>query len=69
MVEIADTPNVLVRNRGNVSPRWLELAYLAGIVPADHIMTRGMFRGLQRRVTAGSTNLSGTSSSRTGSAR
>jgi hypothetical protein len=58
-----------VRNRGNVSPRWLELAYLAGIVPADHIMTRGMFRGLQRRVTAGTTNLSGTSSSRTGSAR
>lgn len=41
---------MLVCNRGRVSPRWLDLAYLAAIVPADHIMTRGMFRGLLRRV-------------------
>ena len=30
---------------------WLDLAYLATIMPADHIMTRGMFHGLTRRVT------------------
>jgi hypothetical protein len=29
---------------------WLDLAYLAAMVPADHVMTRGMFRGLQQRV-------------------
>jgi hypothetical protein len=57
---------MLIRNRGNVRPRWLELAYLATIVPADHIMTRGMFRGLQQRVRV---ELSGTSSSRTASGR
>ena len=39
-----------VRNRGRVNPKWLNLAYLATIVPADHVMTRGMFRGLQQRV-------------------
>jgi hypothetical protein len=27
---------------------WLDLAYLAAIVPADHVMTRGMFRGMFR---------------------
>lgn len=48
----ADRTRMLVRNRGRVQPPWLDLAYLATIVPADHIMTRGMFRGLQQRVTA-----------------
>ena len=43
---------LLVRNRGAVRPRWLDLAYLAAIVPSDHVMTRGMFRGLQERVAA-----------------
>jgi hypothetical protein len=46
----ADRTRMLVRNRGRVRPRWLDLAYLAAIVPADHIMTRGMFRGLGQRV-------------------
>lgn len=41
---------MLVRNRGRVQPRWLDVAYLATIVPADHIMTRGLFRGLGQRV-------------------
>lgn len=41
-----------VRNRGTVRPRWMELAYLLTIVPADHVMTRGMFSGLARRVRA-----------------
>ncbi len=41
---------LLVRNRGRVTPRWLDLAYRAAIVPADHIMTRGMFRGLDSRL-------------------
>ena len=39
-----------VRNRGRLNPRWLDLAYLVTIVPADQVMTRGMFRGLQQRV-------------------
>lgn len=43
---------MLIRNRGSVSPRWLNLAYWAIITPADHIMTRGMFDGLSRRVAA-----------------
>jgi hypothetical protein len=41
---------LLIRNRGRVAPRWLDLAYLAVIVPADHVMPRGMFRGLAARV-------------------
>jgi hypothetical protein len=50
-----DRTRMLVRSRGRVQPQWLDLAYLAAIVPADHIMTRGLFRGLQQRVTAEST--------------
>lgn len=49
----ADRTRMLIRNRGKVRPRWLDLGYLAAIVPADHIMTRGMFRGLARRVADG----------------
>jgi hypothetical protein len=41
---------MLVRNRGRVQPGWLDLAYRAAIVPADHVMTRGMFLGLDQRV-------------------
>lgn len=41
---------MLIRNRGRVTPAWLDLAYRALIVPADHIMTRGMFAGLTRRL-------------------
>lgn len=41
---------MLVRNRGFVKPAWLDLAYRAVIVPADHIMATGMFDGLSRRV-------------------
>ena len=41
---------LLIRNRGRVRPAWLDLAYRAVIVPADHVMTRGMFRGLDERV-------------------
>ena len=41
---------MLVRNRGRVRPRWVDLAYVAAITPADHVMTRGMFRGLAQRV-------------------
>lgn len=41
---------MLIRNRGRVHPPWLDLAYRAMITPADHIMTRGMFRGLAERV-------------------
>lgn len=40
---------MLVRNRGRLNPKWLDLAYLVTIVPADDVMTRGMFRGLQQR--------------------
>jgi hypothetical protein len=43
---------MLVRNRGLVRPAWLDVTYRAAIVPADHVMTRGMFRGLAERVSA-----------------
>ena len=45
-----DRTRMLIRNRGRVRPRWLDLAYGATITPADHIMTRGMFKGLDSRV-------------------
>lgn len=41
---------MLIRNRGGVAPPWLDLGYRILITPADHIMTRGMFRGLKERV-------------------
>ncbi|MET0974705.1 MAG: hypothetical protein ABWX82_03445 [Leifsonia sp.] len=44
---------MLIRNRGIVEPAWLDWAYRAIITPADHIMTRGMFRGLTQRLQAG----------------
>ena len=43
---------MLVRNLGRVTPAWLDLAYRAAIVPADHVMTRGFFRGLGERASA-----------------
>ena len=45
-----DRTRMLIRNRGWVAPMWLDVAYRAFITPADHIMTRGMFRGLEERV-------------------
>lgn len=41
---------LLIRNRGSVRPAWLDLAYRAVIVPADHIMAPGMLRGLAERL-------------------
>jgi len=41
---------LLIRNRGSVAPRWLDVAYRAAIVPADHIMATGMIRGLAERL-------------------
>ena len=41
---------LLIRNRGWVTPRWLDLAYRALVVPADHIMAQGMIQGLRSRV-------------------
>lgn len=38
-----------LRSRGRITPRWLDLAYRAVIVPADHIMARGMLAGLATR--------------------
>jgi hypothetical protein len=43
---------LLIRNRGLVTPQWLDLAYRAAIVPSDHIMATGMLDGLGRRVAA-----------------
>ena len=45
-----DSTRLLIRNRGRVQPAWLDLAYRASIVPSDHVMTRGMFTGLEERV-------------------
>ena len=41
---------VHVRVRGRVEPRWLSLAYVALVPPADLVMCAGMLRGLARRV-------------------
>lgn len=41
---------LLIRNRGRVRPIWLDLAYRAAIVPADHIMATGMLKGLATRL-------------------
>jgi hypothetical protein len=54
-VDLGST-RMLVRNRGAVEPGWLDLGYRAAITPADHIMTRGMFRGLERRVRQAATS-------------
>jgi hypothetical protein len=43
---------MLIRNRGVVRPAWLDVLYRAFITPADHVMTRGMFRGLAERLSA-----------------
>jgi hypothetical protein len=51
-VDLQPGDEIQLRNRGCVRPWWLNLAYQAVIVPADHVMTRGMFRGLPARVTS-----------------
>jgi hypothetical protein len=43
---------VRVRVRGRTAPWWLTTLYLAGVVPADYVMSMGMLRGLKRRVEA-----------------
>ena len=42
---------LLIRNRGWVTPPWLDLAYRALVVPADHVMAQGMLKGLASRAT------------------
>jgi hypothetical protein len=41
---------LLIRNRGVVRPWWVNVAYQALLVPADHVMATGMLRGLRERV-------------------
>lgn len=43
---------LLIRNRGWVTPRWLDLGYRALIVPADHVMAQGMLDGLASRTSS-----------------
>ncbi|QBR91796.1 hypothetical protein [Nocardioides euryhalodurans] len=40
---------VHLRVRGRGEPRWFIALYVAGIVPADYVMSTGMLRGLRRR--------------------
>jgi hypothetical protein len=40
----------LIRSRAWLAPWWLATGYWLAIVPADFVMTRQMFRGLQARV-------------------
>lgn len=54
---------MLIRNRGIVKPAWLDWAYRAFVTPADHVMTKGMFRGLAHRVGAGAAASSGSTGS------
>jgi hypothetical protein len=39
-----------LRVRGRTRPWWLTAAYVAAIVPADHVMATGMLAGIRRRV-------------------
>ncbi len=39
-----------IRTRARTGPWWFTAAYLATLVPADHIMATSMLRGLRRRV-------------------
>lgn len=43
---------LLIRNRGRLVPRWLDVAYHALVVPADFVMATGMLRGLRSRAEA-----------------
>jgi hypothetical protein len=43
---------LLLRVRGRTWPWWLTAAYLAALVPADHVMATSMLRGIRRRVVA-----------------
>jgi hypothetical protein len=40
-----------LRVRGRTRPWWLTAAYVAALVPADHVMAAGMLAGIRRRVT------------------
>ena len=40
---------VHLRVRGRTAPWWLTAAYLVALVPADHVMARGMLLGLRAR--------------------
>lgn len=37
------------RSRARLGPRWLALAYRAALIPADHVMSRQMLRGIATR--------------------
>jgi hypothetical protein len=39
-----------LRVRGRTRPWWLTAAYVAALVPADHVMAAGMLAGIRRRV-------------------
>jgi hypothetical protein len=41
---------LLLRVRGRTEPWWLTAAYVAAIVPADHLMAGSMLKGIRRRV-------------------
>jgi hypothetical protein len=40
---------LLLRVRGRTEPWWLTAAYVAALVPADHLMAGGMLKGIRRR--------------------
>jgi hypothetical protein len=40
---------LLLRVRGRTRPRWLTAAYVAALVPADHVMASSMLEGIRRR--------------------
>jgi hypothetical protein len=45
---------LVFRWRACTAPSWLTVATHALVVPADYVMSRGMLRGIRRRVAAGS---------------
>jgi hypothetical protein len=42
-----------LRVRGHTAPRWLTVAYVATIIPADYVMAGGMLHGIKQRIESG----------------
>jgi hypothetical protein len=49
---LAGTVAVQLRVRGRTRPWWLTAAYVAALVPADHLMAGSMLGGIRRLVAA-----------------
>jgi hypothetical protein len=44
-----DGSRLAFRTRATIRPWWMRLAYVVALVPADHVMSRQMLRGIRDR--------------------